>query len=259
MKINSDRISKTRRIVSRSGNYSLIAKGSRTMEPTQIEIYMTKLERAARAVRRKELLHALGGLSKPSKMPCPGYSIPASDCVQGGKLRTRKNSVCGKCYAHAGMYNFPNVKAALSRRAVAWDSNPNWVADISELLSMIKPTHFRWFDSGDLQTIPQLQQIAEVARRTPGVRHWLPTKEYGKVQSWVKSGNRFPENLTVRLSGYFIDGPTPDVGASKLGCTVSGVSSTGQHTCPAYSQAGKCGSCRMCWDNTCKKVVYKLH
>lgn len=220
---------------------------------------MTKIEKAARAARRKELLQALGGLSKPSKMPCPGYSIPASNCVQGGKLRNVTNSVCSKCYATSGMYNFPAVKNALSRRAALWNSNPNWVADISELLRLVNPTHFRWFDAGDLQSVQQLGQIVEVARRTPTVRHWLPTKEYGIVQTWVRAGNTIPENLTIRLSGYFIDGPTPDAGASKLGCTVSGVSSNGQHTCPAYSQAGKCGSCRMCWDKMVQKVVYKLH
>ena len=57
-----------------------------------------------------------GGFSRPSKMPCPAYSIPASLCKVGGKLRKVEGSVCGKCYAMKGNYNYPAVRAALARR-----------------------------------------------------------------------------------------------------------------------------------------------
>ena len=46
-------------------------------------------------------------------------------------------------------------------------------------------------DSGDLQSLEMLEAIAEVARQTPEVKHWLPTKEYGiyptlqKYQSYI--------------------------------------------------------------------------
>jgi hypothetical protein len=41
---------------------------------------------------------------------------------------------------------------------------------------------FRWFDSGDLQGVNHLRNIATVARHTPETRHWLSTREAGAVR-----------------------------------------------------------------------------
>ena len=102
-------------------------------------------------------LHTLtGGLSKPSKMPCHGYSIPASACKTGTKLRAIPNSTCSSCYACKGRYMFPNVQDALHRRLDALQDS-NWVEWMVALIGRKeKSGYFRWHDSGDLQSMEHL-------------------------------------------------------------------------------------------------------
>jgi len=63
----------------------------------------------------------------------------------------------------------------------------------------------RWFDSDDLQSITHLASIVEVAEQTPGVRHWLPTKERALVARYLKDWGPFPSNLVVRISAAMFD------------------------------------------------------
>ena len=56
-----------------------------------------------------DLMESVGGLSAPSKMPCHGYSIPASRCKIGRKMRKVAGSICAICYALKGRYSFANV------------------------------------------------------------------------------------------------------------------------------------------------------
>jgi hypothetical protein len=58
----------------------------------------------------------IGGLSKTSKMPGPSWSISARECSTGGALRNVSGSVCSKCYALKGAYNWPGTVNALDRR-----------------------------------------------------------------------------------------------------------------------------------------------
>ena len=90
----------------------------------------------------------VGGLSKPSKMPCFGYGIPATACKTGGKLRVKQGSVCSKCYAHRGKYLTGNVIKAQQRRLTAI-TDPSWVDAMIRLI--FGEDHFRWHDSGDIQ------------------------------------------------------------------------------------------------------------
>ena len=62
-----------------------------------------------------QAVNLIGGLSKPSKMPCKGYSIPAWRCITGAKMREVKGSICAVCYALKGNYLWSNVKNALKR------------------------------------------------------------------------------------------------------------------------------------------------
>lgn len=201
---------------------------------------------------RKEAWNLVGGLSKPGKMPWYSYSTPAQRCKTGSKLAKIPGTVCFNCYALKGRYLFPNVKTALERRFIAMQS-PQWVDAMVFLLadlSVGKPRHFRWFDSGDLQNVSDLHKIVAVAKRTPHIHHWLPTKEKAIVLSYK---NAIPSNLTVRLSAYHID--TTLQGA---GFPTSAVSTT-HRDCPAYDNNGKCGSCRKCWDPAVPLVTYPQH
>jgi len=207
---------------------------------------------------KKLALQIVGGLSEPGKMPCFGTSLPAENCHIGSKLRELSpNSVCSTCYACKGRYVFPNVQKALQRRLTALN-HPRWVEAMSWLIGNVeKSGYFRWHDSGDVQSAQHMFNIALVAKNTPMVQHWLPTKEYTTVISYAQR-YPIPSNLNIRLSGYKQNQTGPIFLARQYGFTISGVYSAG-YDCPAYSQGGKCLDCRKCWDKSVFNVKYKLH
>ena len=230
----------------------------------------------------KVAVELVGGLSNPSKMPGLGISLPATACPVGSKLRKVCGSVCSTCYAMKGMYVFENVKAALANRLSKIDT-PEWVDAMVFLIEnkkAIKETGvFRWHDSGDIQNADHLAKIVEVAKRTPNVRHWIPTKEKGLVTRYFRE-NEKPANLVVRLSGAMIDGKAPN-----FPNTSTVVSDIEAATCLAYRtekvgkgefrmlpmaefkalppkhgrDLGHCGDCRKCWDSEVSNVSYHTH
>ena len=204
-----------------------------------------------------EALETINGFSKPSKMPCHSWSIPAKDCKTGSKLVQVSGSICEDCYALSGFYRMGNVKSCLEKRLQSL-SNPKWEEAMTVAISGSEGSgFFRWFDSGDIQSLAHLKQIAQIATNLPKIQFWLPTKEYGIVQDFLKE-NELPINLTIRLSAYMIDGPAPVALASRLGLVTSTVSKT-SWTCPAGSQGNKCLQCRACWDKGVSNVAYKHH
>ena len=131
---------------------------------------------------------------------------------------------------------------------------------------------FRWHDSGDLQGVWHLENICEVARRTPDVNHWLPTREYSFVSFYLASGKKIPSNLVVRLSAHMIDAepvlpaelsefPTSTV--SSLPKSITGVQiveGKGSIECRAVeSRDNRCGPCRACWSADVRNVAYPQH
>jgi hypothetical protein len=204
-----------------------------------------------------QALETINGFSKPSKMPCHSWSIPAKDCKTGSKLAKVEGSVCADCYAMSGFYRMGNVKSCLEKRLESL-SNPKWENAMTIAISGSEGSgFFRWFDSGDIQSLAHLKQIAQIAKNLPSIQFWLPTKEYGIVTQYLKE-NELPENLTIRLSGFMVDGPAPIALASRLGLVTSTVA-TKDFTCPANSQGNKCLSCRACWDKGVSNVAYKHH
>ena len=58
----------------------------------------------------KEAIAEIGcDLSKPSKMPGYGYSLPAHACLTGSKLAQIPGTPCHKCYAMRGNYLYTRV------------------------------------------------------------------------------------------------------------------------------------------------------
>lgn len=210
-------------------------------------------------ISTKDLWKSVCGLSEPTKMPGFGYSISAKKCKTGSKLHKIKGSVCFNCYARRGNYQWFATQSCLTKRQNVMERDINWVSNMVELIKRKGHGFFRWFDSGDLQNIQMLHKIVEVCRMTPDVNHWLPTKEYRFVQSYIKSGQHLPSNLVIRLSGYMIDGEAPVALANRLGVNTSSVTKTQNFTCPASNQQNECGSCRKCWNKEISNVVYKYH
>ena len=211
---------------------------------------------------KKDAAAHIGGLSKPSKMPCDGWSIPAWECKVGSILRKIKGSVCAHCYALKGMYVFQNVKDAMMQRFAALTlalsnaaEREKFIAAFVKLLTG-KP-YFRWHDSGDIQSVEHLVLIADIARATPGTKYWLPTREAAIVRKFAES-HTVPDNLTVRVSAPMVDGKPLAV----AGFPTSSVHKKGKaigEECGAYTRDGFCGPCRLCWDKTVENVSYPQH
>ena len=112
---------------------------------------------------------------------------------------------------------------------------------------------FRWHDSGDIQSLEHFTNIVEIAKQTPTIIHWLPTKEKGIIAKF-KRNNTIPVNLIIRLSGTMINGKAP-----KSDFTSTVTTDPEKATCRAFENGGECGSCRKCWDFNVKNVVYLTH
>jgi len=198
------------------------------------------------------------------KMPGSTFAISAKHCKVGSKLAKVKGSTCHRCYALKIQALRPSVNTGwtnnLNKAVQMIDRDPaRWVAFMSFQIQKAyektqEPFH-RWFDSGDLQSEAMLQAICDVARSTPSIKHWLPTREAKIVKNF---GEPIPDNLIVRVSSTMInDGPmsghiwTSTV-HNKEGDPVG-------HVCPARHQGNQCGSCRACWSDSVKNVSYPLH
>jgi len=179
-------------------------------------------------------------------MPEGSYNIPASACQTGQILAKVEGTPCEGCYALKGRYRFPNVKAALQRRLKSL-THPRWVEAMTTLVK--KKKHFRWHDSGDIQSVKHLINIFEVCKNTPATMHWLPTQE----RRYLPINWRHPKNLVIRLSNAKNN--------SKPGNAWSHWSTVVDQggDCPASKQGNECGSCRRCWSRDVKHVTYPKH
>lgn len=216
---------------------------------------------------QRYLEQCVGGLSKPSKMPWLGYSIPASECKTGSVLRQLSGSVCSDCYACKGRYCFDTVQHALQKRhAIIMDDLPRWAGYMVALLlgkaSRVETSrrYFRWHDSGDVQSKAHIMAIVWIAQQLPQVRFWLPTKEQAMFRDEeVRAAVEAAPNLTVRVSAPMIgqtldpnNWPTSSVDAF-------GPAPLYAFKCPASEQENKCGDCRACWDKRVINVDYPQH
>jgi len=195
---------------------------------------------------KKEANKITGGLSAPGKMPEGSYNLPTSACQTGQILAKVEGTPCSGCYADdRGRYRFPNVKAALQRRLASL-THPQWVEAMTTLVK--KKKHFRWHDSGDIQSVWHLINIFKVCRRTPNTKHWLPTQE----RKYLPLGS-YPDNLVIRLSNAK-NNTTPGQAWTHWSTVVD---SGGD--CPASRQGNQCKSCRRCWSRDVKHVTYPKH
>ena len=195
----------------------------------------------------KEANKITGGLSAPGKMPEGSYNLPASACQTGQILAKVEGTPCSGCYAFKGNYvRYPAVQKALRRRLKSLD-HPRWVEAMTTLVK--KKKHFRWHDSGDIQSVKHLIKIFEVCKNTPATKHWLPTQE----RKYLPMGS-YPDNLVIRLSNA-----KNNTAPGNAWTHWSTVVDKGFHSCPAQSQGNKCGTCRACWSRDVKHVTYPKH
>jgi len=219
-------------------------------------------------------------LSAPSKMPGYAYSLPASKCRTGAKLAKIPGTVCYGCYAadtrewldqpgrasRWNRYHMDNVVNAMQRRHDSLQ-DPLWVPAMVRMIRFRFFTrkcnskgggYFRWHDSGDIQSLEHLRNIAIVAEATPNVHHWIPTREYKDVSAYLEKFGPFPLNLVVRVSAHRVNELAPKRFALSS-IVVNGDTPAGASDCPAYQQGGKCGDCRSCWNAHVPIIAYPQH
>ena len=197
-------------------------------------------------------------LSKAGKMPCRSWSLQAIDtCPASIGSDGELVDACKGCYATTGNYRFPNVKRPREHNKEDWQRD-SWVDDM--VAELDNDRYFRWFDSGDMYHIQLARKMLEVMKRTPWVRHWLPTRmhKFAKFGLVLLEMNSLP-NVVVRLSSDSVIGETiPGANTSTIIPTPE--QATAEMTvCEAYSRDGKCGPCRKCWDKHVTVIAYPAH
>ena len=213
---------------------------------------------------KAEAWEITGGLSNTHKMPGQSWGISPFRCVIGQKMAQVEGSTCAECYAMQRHYRYLNVMKAHERRyqqmlRALEDAEFRRLYIEAFVFLINNEPHFRWFDAGDIQSVEHLRLISEICEATPRTEHWLPTRELPFLKEYLFKYGAPPSNLVVRASSAMIDGPPPEAEwMEEFGILTSGVSSTGDHDCPAESQGGVCGACRRCWDRDVPHVTYKL-
>jgi len=192
-------------------------------------------------------------LGKTSKMRGFSFGLDARNCVTGSKLRKIKGSVCSKCYALKGNFNFSSVRKGKAKNLMHL-KNKYFVYVMTYKLQDQK--YFRWFDSGDLPNMEALKKIVQIAQNTPNTKHWLPTREIKLIQQYLKN-NTFPKNLVVRVSAPMIDGQPPK--GFQNTSTVHKDKDPIGFDCVSRFQNNQCLDCVACWDKRIKNVSYKVH
>ena len=220
----------------------------------EVPHYRGDMETDLGLVARDRLAERItGGLSAPSKMPCPAWGISAARCRVGQVLAQEAGTVCHSCYATQGTYRFSSVQLKLEERFHGL-SNPLWTPAMVFLIRYFCGRYFRWFDSGDLMGVRHLHNILTICRHTRDVLHWLPTREYLVVRN---CDDEIPDNLTIRVSAHQIDGEPPPWWPTTS--TVTSMQAGGVDVCPARDQGNSCDECRACWDGSIANVAYRLH
>jgi hypothetical protein len=200
--------------------------------------------------------------NRNTKMVGSAFSSDSFACKVGSRLASVKGSVCESCYARRIQKMRPSVNQGWTRNYeksvdLIAKAPQKWVAacvfQINRFATKTGENYHRWYDSGDLDSLNQLKAIIEVAKQTPNIKHWLPTRELAIVRSYK---GKVPSNLVIRLSAPMVDDkPVKGVNTS----TVHKHKAAIGWICPAPKQNNNCGDCRACWTPSVANVSYHKH
>lgn len=163
---------------------------------------------------------------------------------------------CKGCYATAGNYRYPNVKAPRIHNREDW-KRAEWVDDMVAAVDSCR--YFRWFDSGDMYDIRLAEKIYQVMLRASFCTFWLPTRmhKFEKFRAIIDKMNALP-NCVVRFSSDSVTGEW--VAGAYTSTIVPTIEDAGTATaCRAYENDGKCNGCRACWNKAVDVVAYVAH
>lgn len=219
--------------------------------------------------------------SRPEKMPGYSWSIPAVQTCPGRVITPDVNgnqAICGICYADTNSlkadgkhkrysrYGNPHVQRALQARwqwtldsLVTESGRDEWVNYMTAALYKVSrwsKKEFRIHDSGDFFNPQYATMWQRVIANLPDVSFWAPTRSYRikRILPVLQNIATLP-NAAIRPSALHVDGPLPVIPGLHAG---SGASH-GEYTCPASDQGGKCQTCRTCWFDKTREVLYHTH
>ena len=177
-------------------------------------------------------------------------TCPGSSDGKGGLV-----DACKGCYATTGNYRFPNVKAPRLFNREDWQRD-DWIQDMVQALDSSR--YFRWFDSGDMYSLDLANKIYEVAKATPWVKHWLPTRmhKFDKFKPVIEALNKL-DNVSVRLSSDSVTGGL--IEGLNTSTIFSDQVPENAVECQAYQHEGKCNGCRACYNKDVSVIAYKAH
>lgn len=197
-------------------------------------------------------------LSKTSKLDgIMSWSLEARTTCPGSMEKGKLVPACAGCYATTGNYRFNNVKAPRLHNQSDW-KRADWESDMIAALDNVR--YFRWFDSGDMYSLPLARKILSVMKQTPHVKHWLPTRmaKFAKFKQVIAEMQALP-NVMVRFSSDSVTGEyTHGVHGSVIVPTANDAPK-GTTLCRAYEHEGKCNGCRACYDKTVPVIAYPAH
>jgi len=229
--------------------------------------------RRANADKAARIAVALAGgtaaprASAPSKMPGLTWSTVArANCPGSVDDNGVPVPACASCYAAKGRYLFPNVREPREHNAADY-RNPGWVAGMVAAIRADPVPYFRWFDSGDVDSVQLAELIEQVIAYTPSVHHWLPTRSHKipEIRAVLERIAQLP-NVVVRWSSDSIHGET--VAAPQSSTIVSDDAEfaalrervgKGLVKCLSGTRGGVCGDCRACWHKAVTVVAYPIH
>ena len=219
----------------------------------------------------KSAIEIAGMVSKGnSKMPGSTFPLDSFSCNVGSRLAEVKGSTCAECYARRIQKMRPSVDIGWSKNQIKTEQtlaiDPTlWEAAVLFQIRRMGFDEHRWLDSGDVPNVQFLASVCEVARQTPDIAHWLPTREVKILLDFVKEYgvHYIPDNLNIRVSSPMVDDKPLPAFTNMPRITTSTVHNKQTkpvgHVCPARTQNNECGPCRACWSDTVDNVSYPKH
>ena len=218
----------------------------------------------------KSAIEIAGKVSKGnSKIPGSTFAMDSFSCNVGSRLAKVKGSTCEKCYARRIQKRWPDVNMGWSKNQIKTEQtlavDPTlWEAAMVFQIKRMGFDEHRWLDSGDVPNVQFLASVCEVARQTPNVAHWLPTREVKILLAFIKQYGTYhiPDNLNIRVSAPMVDDKPLGAFANMPRITTSTVhrkqTKPVGYVCPARTQNNECGSCRACCSSTTENVAYPM-
>lgn len=209
-------------------------------------------------------------VNRNAKIDATVFNLDPTQCVRGSVLRPIEGTVCHGCYAFKAYRMYPGVRKSQGGNQQLWVAAKfygvidRWVEAIAFQIQTLSDRkhksgkagagYHRWLGAGDVPDPEFLRAVIAVAKATPDIKHWLPTREY----TFIPADCELPDNLVIRASANRIDQAPP--ARFRNTSTVHKDAPAQGHSCPS-SAGNSCAqnNCNACWRPEVANVSYGFH